>query len=161
MRACQPYVRRRPPLEEVECTHRHTIIKTFYERLSTMYSSPRTVDSVDCLPCLLRKHVCGDASVFCPEGSSAPTTVSEGFYTVQGRVGGTDRHLSLGVAETRTSQVREPTARVERQQDAGQRVGRGRAYPRSPKYTSSRFCLKFQWMPRRALRVDGRRVSDA
>lgn len=51
------------------------------------------------------KHVCGDASVFCPEGSSAPTAVSEGFYTVQGTVGDTDRHPWRGVAETRTSQV--------------------------------------------------------
>lgn len=53
------------------------------------------------------QYVCGSASVFCPEGSSAPTAVSEGFYTVQGGEADTDRHPWLGVAETRTSQVRE------------------------------------------------------
>eukprot|EP00752_Nemacystus_decipiens_P010517 g9365.t1 len=51
------------------------------------------------------QYVCGNAAAFCPEGSSAPTAVSEGFYTVQGGESDTDRHPWLGVAETRTTQV--------------------------------------------------------
>lgn len=52
-----------------------------------------------------QKHVCGNASVFCPEGASAPQAASEGFYTVQGAGGGADRHPWLGIAQTRTAQV--------------------------------------------------------
>ncbi|CAM9593374.1 unnamed protein product, partial [Ascophyllum nodosum] len=51
------------------------------------------------------QHVCGNVSLYCPEGSSAPAVASAGFYTVQDDVAGVDRHPWLGTVETRTIQV--------------------------------------------------------
>ncbi|CAM9216985.1 unnamed protein product, partial [Sphacelaria rigidula] len=38
------------------------------------------------------QYVCGNASVYCPEGGSSPTKALEGFYTVGTAIGVEDRH---------------------------------------------------------------------
>lgn len=67
-------------------------------RVSIVTSTPVSLTS-------LSQHVCGDASVYCPAGSSSPIAASEGFYTVEGASDGFDRHPWQGAAETRTAEV--------------------------------------------------------